>query len=264
MLRSFEDIHGGKSIRAITKAEVKAWVKSFGEVAPKTRKNRTLALQSLFNWTEIHLPDFKNTVALFPVVKGRKPKKAIVRILTPEQAEQVMRYFERHAPARYTATMALLLFGGLRPYELLRSDSLMTWRQIDLDAGKIEVLGTDSKTGYERTVPICENLRHWLTQCKGQGRISPAKARFGAIRRKACESAGVDWVNDMPRHSYASYAGEKLGHHLAAQHLGHTGGLSIYMTHYKGKATLAEAERYFKIEPVPTEGAKIIQLEGVA
>ncbi len=250
MLKSFENLYGQKSIRSITRSEVDLWVESFGDVAPKTRLNRTLALQSIFNWAEIHLPGFRNEAALFPT-GGRRRKKAVVKLMTPEQAESVMRYFEEHALPRYTATMALLLFGGLRPYELLRSDSQMTWRQIDLDVGKIEILGTESKTGHSRTVPISQNLKEWLSRYKGRGRIAPAKSRFGSLRRAACASAGVEWVNDMPRHSFASYAGEKYGHHLAAQWLGHTSGLSMYLSHYKGRSTLEEAERYFRICPHP-------------
>lgn len=264
MVTTFETLYGAQSIRSITDADVKAWVRSFGDIAPKTRMNRLMALQSVFNWTERHLPGFENTAANFPST-GRKRKKTTVHILTAQEAEKLLRYFEKHAPPRYTATLALLLFAGIRPYELMRSDSRLTWGHIRVSEGRIEMPGTETKTGFARTVPIQPNLREWLLRYGGsQGRVAPCKQRFGKLRRAACKAAKIEWVNDSPRHSFASYAGEIHGLTQAAEWLGHVSGLGMFLTHYKGVTTPEEARRYFNIEPLPAAGAKIIRMEATA
>ena len=72
-----------------------------------------------------------------------------------------------------------------------------------------------------------------------------------AGKRGVIGAAGVAWIQDGPRKSFASahYAVNQDAAKLAAM-LGHTGGQGILFNHYRGLMSKADGERYFSILPV--------------
>jgi integrase len=165
-LATFTAKHGRKSVRKITEADVSAWVESFGDIAPRTVLNRRAELQSVLNWCEKNLPDFTNTVC--KVKQRRKAEAAPAEILTPSQARAMLRAMEEDNPPRYALTFALMLFAGIRPLELLRTDNPLRWENIRLDEKSIFIPQTASKTRTFRTVPIFPNLAAWLERYPGE------------------------------------------------------------------------------------------------
>ena len=63
-------------------------------------------------------------------------------------------------------------------------------------------------------------------------------------------AAGVDWIQDGPRKTFASahYALHGDAAKLAAV-LGHTGGHDVLFRHYRGLMTKAQARRFFAVRP---------------
>ncbi|WFB34914.1 phage integrase N-terminal SAM-like domain-containing protein [Kiritimatiellota bacterium B12222] len=257
-LRTFLKFHGEQPVSEITPEDVTAWINSFKNHAPRTVLNHRAELQSLFNFAENHLPQFENIVC--KVKQRKKHETAPADILTPQQAEGVLRWLENNAPDRYALTFALMLFAGIRPLELTRPGTTFDWGCIRLDEGQILVPATTSKTRTFREVPITDNLRKWITRYPGSGRVCPAENRFRAKRLEACTKLGITWVPDMPRHSFGSYAGELHGLHKAAGWMGHSGGLGVFNAHYKGRSTPEQARAFFNITPTPEAGGKLIQI----
>ncbi|MDF3128724.1 tyrosine-type recombinase/integrase [Kiritimatiellaeota bacterium B1221] len=259
-LTAFLTLHGERDVREITQADIDTWAKSFAHLAPRTQVNRKAELQSVLNFAEGILPEFKNTVC---TIKQKKKKGGSpAEILTPEIVEIMLRKLEEKYPPRYAVTFALMNFAGIRPAELTRPDNPLTWESIRLDKGKIYVHAHTAKTGDWRDVPIFENLAAWLKRYPGKGRISPSDSRFREARSVALKAAGLDhWPHDGARHSFGTYAGELHGLHKAAGWMGHTGGLSVFQAHYKGRATPEQAKAFFNIKPTPAKSGTVIQME---
>jgi integrase len=168
---------------------------------------------------------------------------------------QTARLLESTTPA-LLPYVAISAFAGLRRAELERLD----WKDIHFDAGLIEVTAAKSKTARRRFVRIEPNLREWLLPVrKNLGRVTPANfaKQFEALR----ESAGItEWPNNALRHSFASY---HLAHHqdaaaLALQ-MGHTNSGMIF-AHYRELVRPKDAERYWKIRPLPETERKIVAI----
>ncbi|MDA3875252.1 MAG: site-specific integrase, partial [Kiritimatiellae bacterium] len=256
-LGTFLNVHGEKDIRQLTKADVEEWELTFAELAPRTRLNRKAELQSVLNFAQgtekrpAFVPGYTNT--LCKVYQRRGKGAAGAAILTPAQAEAMLRHIEANKPGRYALTFALYLFAGLRPQELIPRDGKnnpMQWGSIRLDKGKIFVLPEVSKTGHDRQVTICDNLRAWIERYPGAGRIAPEANAFDGARRKAAKEAGVKkWAQNLTRHSYGTYAAELNGIHAAAESMGHMTGLSVFKRHYEGRTSQKDAEKFFGIMP---------------
>jgi len=253
-VKSFIEEHGEKSVWHITEADVSAWVESFGDVAPRTVRNRRAELQSVFNWCERALPDYTNTVC--KIVQKKPGEAAPADIVQPGDALKILRYMEANFPPRYALSMALQFFAGIRPQELLRSDNPLRWENIRLEQGEIFIPQTASKTRTFRTVPITPNLRAWIERYPGQGRIAPAISRFRAARREAVRNATKMkvWPHDAARATYATAAGELHGLHKAAGWMGHSGTLTVFQAHYRGLLNATDAKRFFEIHPEPAAG----------
>lgn len=259
----FLETHGEKDVRELTAADFEAWTKSFAHLAPRTQVNRKAELQSVLNYAEGIIPGYVNTLCK---IKQRRGKGAAgAEILTPKQAVTMLRHMEENKPGRYSLTFALYLFAGIRPQELIPRDGkgvAMQWGAIRLDRKKIYVLPEVSKTGHDRQITICDNLRAWIERYPGKGRIAPEANAFDAARREAAKSAGVGrWAQDLTRHSYGTYAAELNGIHAAAESMGHVTGLSVFKRHYEGRTTPEEAKAFFNIRPTPEAGGQIIRME---
>lgn len=102
---------------------------------------------------------------------------------------------------KVAAFVAVGMFARLRTAELLQLD----WRQIDLDAGTIEVASSISKTRDHRYVTISPNLAAWLRLHRREsGPLRPAAWRWH--RDAAKRKAKLDkWPDNGMRHSFGSY-----------------------------------------------------------
>ena len=81
--------------------------------------------------------------------------------------------------------------------------------------------------------------------------------------RGIAKAAGVQWIADGPRKTFATmhFATHGDAAKLAGI-LGHTSGVDILYKHYKGLATSADARRYWKIRP--KQEGKVIQFAAAA
>ncbi len=184
-----------------------------------------------------------------PFRKVRKPSVAGadgVAVFTPGQLRALL----KAAHPDWLPVLALAGFAGLRPEELRR----LTWEDIDMAGGFIEVNASKSKTGQRRLVTLSPTLRAWLKPYSAhEGAIVPANER--KLRLAAMTAAKVErWPVDVLRHSFASY-------HLAAHgkiddtalELGHSSTKMLFK-HYREAVKPAAAKAWWALRPETARG----------
>lgn len=236
------------------RAETENW-------APLTFNHWATIVKSLFAFADAEYHVGNAAAGL----KSRKVAQKRIRYFTPEEAEKLLRAAERVAPD-FAAAVAILLFAGVRPTELVGQYAIdgsgiiggLGWNRVDVD-GDIVVDEEIAKTSQRRTIPISENLAAWLARYgKPRGRVVSNPAAWRRARKAIATAAGVDWFADAARHSFATYhyALHRNRDALEAA-MGHVeGGAAVLEKHYKGLERKSEAERYFGIRPTKEDGGK--------
>jgi integrase len=119
------------------------------------------------------------------------------KIFTVEQCRTSLNFVRQRIP-RFVAWLALALFAGVRPEELDR----LTWRDVDLDAGKVTIDAAASKVRRRRVTPLAPAAIAWL---KFGGDLPiPAVSRRRYIRRTRKRLGLAAWPHDVLRHTAAS------------------------------------------------------------
>jgi len=255
-LTQFAECFNGKPVAEITAPEVDQWLRSLSDketgkrLAATTRNNFHRVLIVAFNFTREHGYSAGN-----PAEKTARAKviESAIGILTVEDTAHLL----ESAASELVPYIAIGAFAGLRRAELERLD----WREVDLQAGLIEVTAKKAKSARRRFVRIQPNLAKWLQPYRQlSGNVTPPKYR--ELLDAARESAGTEqWPHNALRHSFASY-------HLAhfkdaaalALELGHTNSNLVFQ-HYRQLVAPKQAARYWKIAPAPA-GRKLVAFVG--
>jgi integrase len=247
--KRFSQDFGNRLIADITVEELDNWLRDLPG-SPKTRADYRANIGVLFSHAaQRRMIDFN------PVAFTAKPKliDRPPEIFTVDQLSGLLEAAQR-IELSVLPMLAVGAFAGLRDAEIKRLD----WNEIDLARGHIEVKAAKAKSARRRIVPIQPNLAAWLRPCSElTGQVVPESAR-GKLDRVRKEAGLTSWPKNGLRHSFASYR-------LAAIHdaprvaseLGHTTPQLLYST-YRELVRPEEAERYWKIEPQPTEVGKVV------
>ena len=173
-------------------------------------------------------------------------------ILTPAQSATLLGHC-RAAEPTLLATLALCLFGGVRPEEARR----LAWEDVGDDYVTIE--GHKAKTRRRRLVTITPQLRAWLELARSLDSELPVAnhaAKFNHARRLA--GLFNDWPHDAMRHSFASYHMAKhRNENTTAQEMGNSPQMIYH--HYRELVRPADAEAFFNIMPGDGAGAVTFQ-----
>ena len=242
-LLRFDGDFGGRLACEITTESVEDWLQRLG-LADVSVNHFRAALQQLFNYAlklKVISENPINEIAKF------KTKANEIGVLSPTQAESLL----HHSPEEIRASIAIGLFAGLRRSEISR----MSWGEIDLEQGFIEVKAKNSKSAARRLIEIRPCLREWLIPLwQRSGGVMPTEMVYRNRLEKAKKAAGItEWPNNALRHSFASY-------HLAAfqdasalaLEMGHSTTRMIFQ-HYRALVTRSAGESYWKIIPVEDE-----------
>lgn len=247
--RRFQDDLGSETLACdVTADKVRRWLAAL-PVSDLTKGNFHRTVGAVFSYA-VHA----ELVAENPFRKVKKPEvKGAdgVAVFTPEQMGVLL----VAAHEDWLPVLAIGGFAGLRPEELRR----LTWDEVDLAGGFIEVKASKSKTGKRRLVTISKNLRAWLQPYAGKtGRVVTPRERKHRITAMAAAGVKV-WPMDVLRHSFASY---HLRHHgndlnLTAQELGHTTTKMLFQ-HYREAVKPDAARAWWALLPEKAKGAKVI------
>jgi integrase len=251
-LTQFAACFNGKPVAEIAASEVDQWLRSLSgketgkRLAATTRNNFRRVLIVAFNFARERGYSAGN-----PAEKSARAKviENAIGILT---VEQTARLLESAAP-ELVPYVAIGAFAGLRRAELERLD----WREVDLQAGLIEVTAKKAKSARRRFVRIQPNLAKWL-QPHAQLLSNVTPPNYRELLDAAREAAGIEqWPQNALRHSFASYHLAQFKDAAAlALELGHTNSNLVFQ-HYRQLVAPKQAARYWKIAPAPA-GRKLV------
>jgi len=226
------------------------------EVSQRRKYNVRSLLSQFFNWCISKKHTAENPLKDIEIEVLEKD----VEILEVSQALKLMRKCESHFPD-LTVYHAVCLFGGLRPTEA----KLLKWENVHMSERQITVYADTSKTKETRNVKIEDTLFQWLQSFTGErkGFIVKQKGYRTALeklrgslgyRLKKHNSKdwlnpdGPCWIDDVLRHSYASYWLPKYNDrgHLAEQ-MGNS--IKMIKDHYKKIVKASDVELFWNILP---------------
>ncbi len=144
-------------------------------------------------------------------IKHIERRKIVEREIIPlsyTQAESLLKSAKAPKNSECLPAIGLLLFAGIRPREVKR----IKWDDIDLDEDYITVRAQCSKTGGVRHVEILPALKRILNISKKEGRTSLCPPNWTRKWKNIREEAGFKriWVQDILRHTYASYFAKRF------------------------------------------------------
>lgn len=237
---------------AVAVEQISTWLHGNGW-SDKTMHGKIISLQTFFSYA------IKRGWADANPCRGVEPIKVDYKkpgILTPDQAEQLMRAAESHpTERRLIPYLALALFAGVRPQEVRR----LSWAVIK--NGEIWLESAVSKVRHHRVVSLSENCRAWLAL---GGELPPVNWEDGVQRvrqaagfefserskrrgQKSVSHPGIPWPHNAMRHSFISYSLPVHGVAETARQAG-TSEDKVH-SNYKALTTKAEAERFWAIKP---------------
>ena len=275
MVDSIVRFMGKKPVAAVTRGDLEKWME--GKTGQTWDTYRRTARALLQYATEEKLADYNVAAALRPV---RADEKLPVPF-TVAAVSDILRTAEKYAP-EVVPVLAVQFFCGLRPTEALG----LRWEHVDFKSKTIRVLPETSKVRRTRIVsPISAAALAWLApyrKTRGPIGITTPSQQSYFMHRKPCgpdyvqkgvpiaerqpdqrpkgllAAAGVDWIQDGPRKTFASahYALHGDAAKLASI-LGHTGGHDVLFRHYRGLMKKGEARRFFAIRPATDKVVKV-------
>ena len=139
------------------------------------------------------------------LVERKKIREGEISPLSLSETRRLISASGRHENC--AAAVGLLVLAGIRPAEVGK----LKWRDIDLSENTITVNSLCSKTGGVRQVEICPSLKSILSAYKKrpEQKIRPCgwRRKWRDIRNES--GLGKNWVQDVLRHTYASFHAKK-------------------------------------------------------
>lgn len=228
-------------IDRLTVADVETWFDGRGE-ALSTRKSNLGRLSSMFDvcWRRGYLKEN-------PILKitPPKPEDKPPSILTVDQATKLLNACRKYP--RMVPWLSLGMFCGIRPEEIEK----LTWGDVDAKNRHVKIEAAASKVRRRRIVPLNDTALAWLKigrTGKPSAMIAPNRTTLRRHRRAMSEAAGIEWTQDILRHTAASYL---LQRHEDATKVAHWLGHSprTLETKYKNIVTPAECKKFWALTP---------------
>jgi integrase len=243
--------HFGMNISSVTAAQVEDWLRSLKR-GPRTRNNIRLSIVTLFNFARArgYLPKSVATEAEH-VAKAKDPGGDI-GIFRPKELADLLNAADEEAKLYF----ALGAFTGLRAAELIR----LEWHDVNFARGHIQVAKRKAKTATRRLVPIQPNLAMWLGPYRSKNKgVVFASEHAGDRAIAQAKATGVEWPNNVLRHSYATYRLAQC-HDAARVALEMGNSPQMLFRNYRELADEKEGADWFNIVPSEAAVKKIIPL----
>jgi len=232
-----------KNLTEINREEIEKTLKT----KPRSSKNLKIRhLSVMFN----HCIS-KDWLEVSPVAKIKqakpKDKDSEIEIFSSLDVQKfmnaVMENFSEAIPY-----FAIAFFAGTRPEEITK----LKWKNINEE--DITITAFVNKTSTLRYTAINSTLRAWLDWHKAnrgntEGLIFPKSTKtLERKRRKIVKLAGINWIQDGARKTFASAHYKTYGEAKTIAELGHKGNQMLHK-HYNKNVRQAEADAYWKILP---------------
>jgi integrase len=255
----------GRLIAEITGDEIKAWLNDL-KICPRSNQNYLAAIGEVFKFaTQKRYVAFSPLDHLTDVDRkelcGRGSEAKEPSILTPDDAERLLKAALDNPDLDLLGAVTLGLFCGLRTEEIKRLD----WKAVRLaESSPSVIIGAKiAKKRRFRHVDIPPVALPWLALVpsrEGQVTRNDHPHDYQKRFRKLFALAKFDhWDTNAMRHSFGSYHYALHGNPLETSRLlGHKASDQVLFDHYRALATKTAAEAYFSIRP-PASGAKIVR-----
>jgi integrase len=239
--RKFVLEFGASHICDINNCQISEWLNRL-PVATRTKNTVRRSVGRLFYFSEECGWLRDNPMRKVQAIKQKNTK--LPGILSVQEAATLL----ATAPEVLVAPIAIGLFAGIRPVEILRLD----WSDILWHKRQINVAASKAKTATVRWVDMTDPLIEWLTpHRKASGPIFPmSEGKASQAITAASKAAGMtSWPKDGLRHSFGSY---HLAAHdnaaLTARQMGHASTDMVY-SNYNNRRTREEGIAFFNIRP---------------
>jgi integrase len=176
-------------------------------------------------------------------------------ILSPGDAEKLLKAAFNEPTLDLGAVVVLGLFGGIRTEELKR----LEWDAVRLDEkDPFVVIGPEiAKKRRIRNVPLPECAVGWLQRWPRGEKVTRSSHANDYQKRfkKLCQKAELVWDANAMRHSFGSYHYAQYGNSIeTARILGHKSDDTVLFSHYRALTTKEQGEAFFAIYPKDSGG----------
>ncbi len=236
------------SIGLVTRAQLEDWLRS-QPGSLRSRNNYRNLIVLLWNFARQRGYLLRDRTTEADMLPRAKDIGAEIGIFRPEELAKLL----AKADSNLVPFLAIGAFTGLRHAEILRLD----WEDIRFAQGFVEVKAKKAKTAQRRLAPIQPNLAAWLAPYHERtGKVCPW-VRIGRTASLLAKTLGIDWPNNVLRHSYASYRlAQCQDAAKVALEMGNTP--AMIFRHYRELVTPQDAAAWFSI--APSQAANVVQM----
>jgi integrase len=184
-----------RPLSEITSDDIDKFLESLG-ISARSQNNFRATIGTLFHFGQAKGYVARDHPGVSHVDKASHTAQE-VQVFTADELKRLLR------AVRNGLVPAIVIgaFAGVRSEELKR----LTWEDIQLKEGHIEIKSAKSKTKVRRLIPIQNNLKAWLRPyVQEAGPVVPFSnlaLQFAKLARRA----GVKWKKNGLRHSFISY-----------------------------------------------------------
>jgi integrase len=261
-LRWFAKAFPATAVCDLSKEHLNIWIRKFSGQSAVSKNHYRGVVKMFLRWAVKN--DFLSPTHRLFEADGMATEKASTEDTEFYRPKELRALLEgASANPEFKELLPVIALGGLaglRLQEALRLD----WREVFGIAGHIEVSTAKSKTRQRRLVEICPALAAWLEPFREFSGAVFAKSletfhqSFAALR----ESLEIPARRNGLRHAFCTYHfAEHQNENQTAQQAGNSP--AMIHAHYKGLATKAEAEKWFKVLP-PKSAKNVIRLPAAA
>ena len=250
-LTKFGNAYTGYQVSDLTAELIELYLANFKDLSEKARNDRRGAIGMWLRWCgRKEFIDTKQLEKLLvcDAMRTELLPEGKIAFYTPDELKKIL----DASKDALRAVTALEAFGGARLQEALR----LQWEDLSRSPGHIEISGTFAKTRKRRLLEVGQTLAEWL---------APFKDRKGPIWAGPVNSFITEWARlrdevEVPskrnglRHGFVSYSYILRGE-IETSALAGTSP-QILHANYRGLATRAEADAWFKVKPKQEIAAK--------
>jgi len=244
-LGRFVEAHPEKDLSDFTGPDIQRWLDDLKRDDGKplsaiSRRHYRIIIGGFFGYC--HRRGFIIENPAVTLEKESAETQEDVEFWNPEETRRLL----AQVPKIARDALVVQLFCGLRASEACE----ILWRDVDLEAGHIQVAREKAKTRSRRLAPITPNAKKWLS-AKGQpdSKVYPEHPdTFSDRVTEGCKLAGIRRLKNGARHSCITYSVALTGD-VSRVALDCGTSASMVFNHYRGLATKEAAQEFFRIEP---------------
>ena len=259
-LREFAKAFPGHAVCDLSREHLTAYVNGHGDVSPRTRNGRRNTVKMFLKWAVER--DYLAANHRLLVADGMAKELedlGEVEFYTPKELRALLESSQRPEFRSLLPVIALGGLAGLRLQEIARLNWADVWRVPE----HIEIAATKAKTRQRRLVEIVPALAAWLQPfCGCDGLVwADTLDNFHDLFGKLRNDLGIPARRNGLRHAFCTYHfALNANENQTAQQAGNSP--AMIHAHYKGLATKAEAEKWFKVLP-PDAAKNVIPLRKI-